>query len=99
MCNYILTLFIKLDDSQFNYSDYSVEGNGAITWFHPSYAKFENPLNITTPNNYKPRDLPTMMESKRKDPKLFFFIDNFAKALQIVDFWLEYSDRNVELNR
>ena len=54
MCNYILTLFIKLDDSQFNYSDYFVEGNGAITWFHPSSAEFENPLNITTPNNYKP---------------------------------------------
>ena len=92
MCDYILTSFTELDDSQFNYSDYSVGGSGAIEWFHPSYAVFENPLNIIAPDNYKPRELPTPMEAKKEDPKLFFFINNFAKALRIVDFWLEHSD-------
>ena len=33
-----------------------------------------------------------MMKLKREDPKLLFFIDNFVKALWIVDFWLEHSD-------
>ena len=95
MCDYILTSFIELNDSQFNYSDYTVKGNGSIEWFYPSYAKFENSLNIIAPDNYKPRDLPTMMKAKREDPMLFFIINNFTKALRIVDFWLEHYDAGV----
>ena len=82
MCNYILTSFTELNDSQFNYSDYTIEGSGAIKWFHPSYAEVENSLNIITPDNYKPKDLPTMMEAKREDPKIFFFINNLPTMME-----------------
>ena len=83
MCNYILTSFIELDDFQFNNSNYTVKnGNETIEWFHPSYTEFENILStLLPPDNYEPKDPSTMMEAKREDPKLFFIIDNFAKAL------------------
>ena len=92
MCDYILTSFIELDDYQFNYSDYTVEGDRTIKWIHPTYAEFENPLSIIILDNYEPRELLTTMQAKREDPKLFFFINNFIQALLIVDYWLENSN-------
>jgi len=95
MCDYIFTSFIELNNNHFNYSDYTVKGNGTIKWFHPAHTEFENPLNVIILDNYKYRELWATMQAKSKDPKLFFFIDNFIQALWIVDYWLENSDRGM----
>ena len=72
---------MELDDNLFNYSDYTVDGNGEVEWFKPDYAKFENTLGITVPKDYKERPLPSTMENRKNNIKVYFYIESFSLTL------------------
>jgi len=93
LCNYIITSFMELDDNLFNYSDYTVDGNGEVEWFKPDYAKFENTLGITVPKDYKERPLPSTMENRKNNIKVYFYIESFSLTLWTVNCWLSNSDQ------
>jgi len=84
---------MELNDDLFNYSNYAVDGNGEIDWFKPDYAKFENTLGITVPENYKERPLPSNMENRKDDIKVYIYIESFSSTLQTIDYWLDNSNQ------
>ena len=79
--DYIITLCMELNDNIFNYSIYTVDGNGEIDWFKPDYAEFENTLRITVPEDYKERPLPSTMENRKDYIRVYFYIESFSSAL------------------
>lgn len=89
--NFITTSFLELDNEQYDYTDFTVDGHDNITWHKPAYAVYENTLNVSVPADYVPRILPATMDEKKCDPNLSLFINSFSQALRTIDYWLDNS--------